>query len=339
MKTVMAAGLGAMLGACATLPAVPPTLETTPVASRHDAADDPALWIDMHTPENSRILGTDKQAGLYVYTLRGEVAQFLDSGRLNNVDVRQGVTIAGWTGDIASASNRSDDTVVMFTIADGVVEEAGRFASAVAEPYGLCLGVIAAAPYVFVTYKSGDIIVHRLTSSSTAAETARLAFDSQLEGCVVDDRTGVVYVGEEEHGVWATRFDGAAFSTPQLIDGTRGRGGLVADVEGLALYHRDHDGATLLIVSSQGNNSFVVYDLRIRTPVGRFRIAANTGVDGVQETDGVEAASHSLGDAFPAGVLVVQDGRNHPRGETQNYKVIDWRDVEAVLSTRPVTQN
>ena len=40
---------------------------------------------------------------------------------------------------------------------------------------------------------------------------------------------------------------------------------------------------------------------------------------------------------FPQGLLVTQDGFNSKPGledeyETQNFKVIDWRDVEALLA-------
>ena len=43
-----------------------PRMETAPVPSSGDAADDPAIWIHPNQPADSVILGTDKQDGLVV---------------------------------------------------------------------------------------------------------------------------------------------------------------------------------------------------------------------------------------------------------------------------------
>ena len=66
--------------------------ETTPVGTPNaDAADDPAIWRNAANPAASLIVGTDKKAGLYVYGLDGKTRDFLDAGRVNNVDLRDGV--------------------------------------------------------------------------------------------------------------------------------------------------------------------------------------------------------------------------------------------------------
>jgi 3-phytase len=53
-------------GAAAQTPEVIATVETDPVPSSGDAADDPALWIHPTEPASSLIVGTDKDAGLGV---------------------------------------------------------------------------------------------------------------------------------------------------------------------------------------------------------------------------------------------------------------------------------
>ncbi|MCU0957435.1 MAG: phytase, partial [Hydrogenophaga sp.] len=99
-----------------------------------------------------------------------------------------------------------------------------------------------------------------------------------------------------------------------------------------ALY--DSPQGRWIVVSSQGNNSYVVLDAdpphRVR---GAFRIgiAADAAIDGVSETDGLEVTSRPLGPALPAGALVVQDGYKRLPSGTQNFKIIDWRDIERVL--------
>ena len=65
-----------------------PSVETTPMETGGDAADDPAIWIDPADPARSVVIGTQKQSGLYVYGLDGKVIQYLPDGRMNNVDLR-----------------------------------------------------------------------------------------------------------------------------------------------------------------------------------------------------------------------------------------------------------
>lgn len=76
-----------------------------------DAADDPAIWVNPVDASKSLILGTDKQAGLYVYDLAGKPSQFLPVGRINNVDVRSLETENG-VRHIAAASNRTNLSLI-----------------------------------------------------------------------------------------------------------------------------------------------------------------------------------------------------------------------------------
>ena len=304
--------------------------ETDPVRSSEDAADDPAIWVNHKNPASSVIFGTDKQAGLYAYNLSGEEIQFVASGAVNNVDLRQAVSIGGWTGDIAVASNRSNDSITIYEITDGKIRETGASPSEMVEPYGICAGISGDAFYAFVTYKTGDIIAYNFTSPTETTVAGRLKLETQLEGCVHDDETGILYIGEEERGIWQTDFAGGAFSAPILIDETGSANGLAVDVEGLALYHRNNQ-SSILVASSQGNNSYTAYDTADGRFLGRFAVGNGEDVDGSQETDGIEAVSAPMGPDFPVGALVVQDGKNRPRGAKQNFKIIDWRDVEAVL--------
>ena len=100
---------------------------------------------------------------------------------------------------------------------------------------------------------------------------------------------------------------------------------LVDDVEGLAL--AEHNGKRYLVASSQGNDSYVIYDavapytLRLR-----FRVTTNPllGIDGTSETDGLELTTASLGPGFEQGALVVQDGRNRMPEQGQNLKLVPW---------------
>lgn len=322
------------IAACATpaenLPAVFAAVETTQVGSPEDAADDPAVWINAADPAASLIIGTDKKAGLYAYDLKGEVVQFLAAGELNNVDLRQNVTIGAHAGDIVAASNRSDNTLTLFTIDGGVLARSGAIASPIVEPYGACMGARGGEVFAFITYKTGDVVAFRLDGPEGGAEAARMKLESQLEGCVYDDETGVFYVGEENRGVWRADFDGA-FGAPSLVDEIGGASGIAADVEGLALY-RTGPGTGYLIASSQGNFSYAIYRREgANAFVTRFRVAPYALIDGAEETDGVEAVAASLGPDFPAGAFIAQDGFNDPKGSAQNFKIVDFREILKVL--------
>lgn len=322
-----------ILSACATedLPTVYATAQTEPVATFDDAADDPAIWLHPQDPSQSLVIGTDKRAGLYVYDLGGSVKQFLPSGQPNNVDLRQGVVLPdGWAGDLAAATDRADNTIALFAVSEAGVAKAGSFASSVVEPYGLCMGMVDGAAVAFGAYKTGELIHYEISGASAGAEVARINFDTQLEGCVFDDEMQALYVGEEARGVWRVDYASGGPGEPVLVDEVAGVSGVKADVEGLALY-KTGDGTGYLIASSQGNNSYAVYDRAEGNRfIGRFAVGEGMDIDGAQETDGIEATSASLGDAYPKGVLVVQDGQNRLRGTPQNFKIVDWRDIEAL---------
>jgi len=302
--------------------------ETSAVASADDAADDPAIWLHPGDLAQSRILGTDKQAGLYVYDLSGAVLQFLESGRLNNVDVRQGVSLDGFNGDVAAASNRSDNSVTVFSIdaATGETAEIGRIPTGKDEPYGFCLGYDGARLHAFVPYKDG--VVQRWLISGVGADGAIQAeagqgwvFETQLEGCAVDEASGTIFIGEEMRGVWTAPLAGGE---PALIDEIGSETGLTGDVEGVAVYRGE--GGEYLVVSSQGSSTFHLYDL---APPHAFagRFAVSYGEDGITGTDGIDASGALVTPEHPQGVLIVQDDVNSHPDAPQNYKFIDWRAV------------
>lgn len=317
-------------------PRQPPALvaraETTPVRRHGDAADDPAIFVDARDPADSLILGTDKRAGLAVYGLDGTQRQFLPLGRLNNVDLLSAVEIGGERLHLAAASNRSNDTISFFRIADGQVSHLQNLPTGLREVYGLCMyrGADGAA-YVFINAKSGRYEQYRIDGEGGRLRgelVRRFALPSQPEGCAADPVTRRLYLGEEGGGIWqaGAEPDGAA---PALRIPLSAR--LVADVEGMDVY-RDSERA-YLVVSSQGSDSFVVYGLWGDYPLlADFRVRADlqSGIDGVSETDGLALTAAAL-PGYPQGLLVLQDGRNRMPDAPQNFKLVDWRDVAALL--------
>ncbi len=318
------------------LPNVPALRQTEPVGRQGDAADDPAIWLHPSKPELSRVLGTNKKQGLLAYDLDGRLLQELPVGRLNNVDVRAGFTLAGKPIDLAVASNRDRNSISLFAIdrATGELREAGEVRTPLAEIYGICLFQPASGElYAFANGKDGTFLQYRLSDVQgqiQGQQVRRFKVDSQPEGCVADDRQQRLFIGEEDVGVWA--LDARPDASDALTSVLKVGDVLKADVEGMGLYH----GAAgdYLVVSSQGNDSYVLLDAQPPFAVhGAFRVGLNgaLGIDGASETDGLEVTGANLGGPWSKGLLVVQDGRKRMPETTQNFKLVPWADVANAL--------
>ena len=334
--TLLTLGIAA---ACATVPAITgdPAVtviaraETPPVGTaREDAADDPAIWRNPANPAASLVVGTDKKGGLYVYDLKGAQKSFLAGPGLNNVDL---IEIAGGRVLVA-ASDRSDLTKVQLFLAlldtaTGSLAPAGKIVVGPGEGYGICMvkpagagGIIAfSAPKEGTIYRT--VITQGADGTFTGTTTALAQIPTQVEGCIADPRTGTLYIGEEDAGIWAIDTATGAKRMIAPIDNKL----LVADVEGLAIAPEGTDGG-YLVASSQGDNAYAVFRLPGVTPVGRFRIAAGA-FGSVEETDGIELDNRDFGPDFPGGLFIAQDGINPPHA--QNFKYVRWDEILAAL--------
>ncbi|MFZ2320599.1 MAG: phytase, partial [Pseudomonas sp.] len=316
---------------------VPALRQSEPVGRHGDAADDPAIWLHPTDPALSRVLGTNKKQGLLSYDLDGKLLQELPVGRLNNVDVRGDFALGNQRVDLAVASNRDHNSISLFAIdrVSGELREAGEIRTPLKEIYGICLFQPNREElYAFANGKDGTFLQYRLRSDAQGQvqgeQVRRFQVASQPEGCVADDRNQRLFVGEEDAGVWT--LDARAEQPAELVSVLKVGELLQADVEGLGLYQgaeRDY-----LVISSQGNDSYVVLDAAPPfAPQGAFRVGLNgaLGIDGASETDGLEVTSANLGGPWSAGLLVVQDGRKRLPESTQNFKLVPWAEVAKAL--------
>lgn len=309
--------------------------QTVPVGtSNADAADDPAIWRNPVSPADSLIVGTDKKAGLYVYGLDGQRRDFVDAGRVNNVDLRDGIAMPGGAGVLVVASDRNDVTqakLALFRLdtATAKLTPLGTLPAGSGEAYGVCLYREGATLHAFIVLKDGTVNQVAIDASS-AQPTGRivrtLKLGTQSEGCAADDRTGRLYVAEEDVGLWRfdARADGA--TSPVKVAAADGRN-IVADAEGVAIAPIGAEGG-YVIVSSQGDNAYAAYRLSDDSYVGRFRIAKGA-VGSVEETDGIDLMLGDFGPGYPGGLFIAQDGHND--GQAQNFKLLAWRDIAAAL--------
>lgn len=322
---------------------VHPLTETAPVETDGDSADDPAIWVDRNDPSRSIIIGTQKQSGLYVYDLQGRVLQFLPDGRMNNVDVRDHFSLGNQTVSLVTASNRTTDGIAIYRVdptsrrlvdvADGV-QPTGFL-----DPYGLCMYRSARTndTYVFINGDTGSMRQYRLTDGGNgrvrATPVRDIPFASQTEGCVADDETGVLYVAEEDVGLWRISAEPDGGTAPTAITTVAANDALKDDLEGIGLYDLG-GGRGYLVLSSQGNNTYAVFRREGDNEyVGSFAVLADAarGIDGISETDGLEVLSANLGGSYAGGIFVAQDGRNIAPQENQNFKLVPWSAIAEAL--------
>jgi 3-phytase len=322
---------------------VRPSVETDVMPSFGDAADDPAIWLHPDDPSLSLVIGTNKQEGLHVYGLNGRTLQVLPDGKMNNVDLRYDFELGGEKVTLVAASNRSNDSIALYRIdaaARRLIDTAaGVLPTGFHDPYGLCMyrSKISGDYFVFVNESErGMFRQWRLSDNGNGRvvteQVREFVVSTQAEGCVADDETGVLYIAEEDVGVWKYAAEPDGGDTRTQIDNTED-GRLTDDVEGLALWSGP-SGKGYLVVSNQGADNYALYRRDgDNAYVGHFHIVANAaaGIDGASETDGLDVSSAAFGTAFPDGLLVVQDGRNIAPEEPQNFKFVSWTDVKLVL--------
>lgn len=316
-----------------------PTAQTQLTPGSEDAADDPAVWINRANPELSLVIGTDKTAqhgGLGVYTLEGELLQFVQDGRMNNVDVRYGLPTGTGPIDIVVSTKRDDNSLAVYAV-DAKQRRlrpvgARTIVTGLAEIYGVGLyhDLKNSRFFAFVNGKDGAVEQYLLTGTPDGrvdAERVR-AFHvgTQPEGTVADDELGVVYIGEESVGVWKYPANPEDELKRSLVAVVAPHGKLSPDVEGLALA-LGPNGSGYLVVSSQGMDRFDVFERTgTNAYVGSFRLTSSGGIDETTHTDGICLAAVPLGPAFPGGVFVAQDDATP--GGRQNFKIASWQEIE-----------
>jgi 3-phytase len=337
---------GLMCAACIRAepaPGVAPSIETQPVRSTGDAADDPAVWVHPTDPALSTVIGTDRRGGLGVWDLEGREVQFADDAPADNVDLRT-IVLDGVPRSLVVSSGW-DDRVLHLYLVDVPTRRlrpAGIVRTGVAAA-GLCLYRNAASGtvYAFVMDEGGAVEQWEL-SGGPGGVHGRLVrgpweVGGETEGCVADDERGQLYVGEEERGVWRYGAEPDRPVSERVLAANAGRSSrLRPDVEGLALFSAS-DGTGLLLVSSQGDSSFAVYRREGSDEfVGTFRVVPGVldpvtrqRPDGCEDTDGIDVVTVPLGTHFPNGMFVCQDGHN---GELrQNFKLVPLERITAVI--------
>lgn len=308
-------------------------VETAQVPHDGDAADDPAIWIHPTNPARSTVIGTDKKGGLAVYDLAGQQLQYLPDGRKNNVDLRTGFSLGGQTIALVTASDRTDRRLSIYRVNPDtrLLENIAARPIITGAGYGACMyhSAVTDKFYYLVNSEQGLVEQWELFDNGAgrvdAAKVRTFEVGGRTEGCVADDQLGHLYIGEEATGIWKYGAEPTAGDARSSVATTSPGGHLKEDVEGLALYDAGN-GRGYLIASSQGSDSYVIYQRDgSNAYVATFQIAAGNGIDAVSVTDGIDVTSANLGPAFPKGLFIAQDHVND--GMNQNFKLVPWQAI------------
>jgi 3-phytase len=284
---------------------------------RHHDQDDMCIWVHPSAPEQSVIVTSDKAAQmLFVFDLDGKTVQALPvDGKPGNIDLRYGFPLGGESVDIVAFNDRSQQIICVYTV-DTKTRQLQRVDDG---------SIHTGLNYGFTLYKSPKsgkyyaFTVPEEASGSNAEQyelmdngagrvtgrKVRTWMQPKSEGCVADDETGRLYIGEEGAGVWELGAEPADETPGQIVISVKDHG-FKADVEGLTILYGP-DGAGYLIASSQGNGQYKVFD---RKPPHAY--VATFTLPGVRQTDGIDVVNIPLGPKFPAGVFAAHNGIARP---------------------------
>ncbi len=320
------------------------TIETTPVSTSGDSADDSAIWVNPQNPELSLVIGTEKLGRLIVYDLAGHELQAINDGRFNNVDLRTNFPFNGENITLVAASNRTDNSVSFFKINPSTrnleVLKHQAIPSNSSEVYGLCMyhSPKSGKFYVIVNELNGFVQQWEVNNNAgqlTTTLVRSFGVGSQTEGCVTDDNLGYFYIGEEDIALWQYLADPEGGITRTAIDIPLAKGGhFTPDIEGITLFYLN-DSEGYLIASSQGDSRFTIYERAApHAYLGAFRVINSSATDGVTDTDGIDVTAMPLGAKFPHGMFVVQDNVNSLPDGNQNFKFIPWQNIANALNLK-----
>ncbi|MEV0951796.1 phytase [Promicromonospora sp. NPDC050249] len=185
----------------------------------------------------------------------------------------------------------------------------------------------------------------------------------QLEGLAVDRRTGTLYAAQEDVGLWRVQLP-LGSGEPRLVDRVKDFGvhdaydpeteecapvdpaapsyggkNLTADAEGVDIWYGPGRKG-YVIVSSQGDDTYGVYDLRGHNrALGTFRVAGD-GVDDVNGSDGLAVSNAPVGE-YRSGLLVTHDEPEtgsdvdpDREEDATGFSYVHWGDVAKALRLR-----
>ncbi|MCP4582736.1 MAG: phytase [candidate division Zixibacteria bacterium] len=313
------------------------------VAQFHDESaldqDDMCIWVNSVDSSKSLVITSDKDAGkIFVYDLNGKTMQIISNPKPGNIDVRYGFPFQDKLVDIVVANQRKGGWlrylgVEGFKIIVYMVDHLERQLIRIDDgsiitdkPTG---GTLYHNPtsdkfYFIKTSEEDDGTVEQFKlydngEGSVMGTKVREWILPGCEGAVADDENQVLFIAQEDVGIWKFGAEPMDSNSGQLIAKV-GDNGLADDVEGLAIFKTGkHDG--YLVASSQLRSVFMVYDRTLDHHfVGHFNVSK------VMETDGIAITSANLGGSFKSGLFLC-----HTDPEPSPVVAVNWGEITKIL--------
>lgn len=298
-------------------------------ASGGEDQDDMCVWVHPENVEESVIVTADKAADrLFVYDLTGKQLDSVKAEKPGNIDLRTGFSLDGKKVPLIVCNQRDGELKLLAFRLDPQARKLVRVDDGkilTKSNYG---GTLYQSPktgklFFFSTTEDDGLEQFELFDNGkgkVAGKKVRQWNVGKSEGAVADDKAGVVYVGEEEGGVWKLDAEPeSADKGKQIIK--IGDYGLKGDIEGMALYCTP-DGKSYLIISDQGRSQFMVFDRN-----KDYAFVGSFSVKGAKNTDGIEALPTALGAAFPAGLFAC-----HTDKGSRDTIVVSWKNIAEALN-------
>jgi len=340
LTTLALASIVGLFAACDSKPQISPNALIPKVITqpaKHDT-DDPAIWVNEDNPEESLIIGTDKNedGALYVYDLNGNIIEekvVRGLKRPNNVDLEKFEFENGDAVHIAVTTERLTNKIRIFSVPEMQSVDNGGIEVFVGEkersPMGIALYKRNSDDAVFaiVGRKSGPsdeyLWQYRLTgnpdgtiSGQKIRAFGKYSGKKEIEAIAADNENGYLYYSDEQVGVRKYHADPDKGNEELALFGTSG---FASDHEGISIY-KTITGSGYILVSDQQANKFRIYN-RIGTKENPHNHELIKVIDvSTMESDGSEVTNASLGPLFPKGLFVAMS-------ENKTFHLYAWEDI------------
>lgn len=313
--------------------AIKPKIITQPV--KHDT-DDPAIWLNEENPEESLIIGTDKNedGALYVFDLKGNILEdktVRGLKRPNNVDIEE-IEIGDDEFYIAVTTERLTNKLRIFKLPEMTPIDNGGIDVFEGEEHRDPMGVsLYKDPedvvYAFVGRKTGPqdgyIWQYKLEGDingnikgKKVRSFGKYSGNKEIEAIVVDDDLGFVYYSDEGVGVRKYYADLGKGNQELALFATDG---FAKDHEGISIYPTDV-GTGYIIVSDQQANKFHFFSREGDENSPHNHKLVKSVSTSTMESDGSEVTNASLGSLFPRGLFVAMS-------DDKTFQFYAWEDL------------
>ncbi|WP_375584124.1 phytase [Cyclobacterium xiamenense] len=311
----------------------------------HDT-DDPAIWINSSNPDQSLIIGTDKDSigALYVFDLRGKVIDSLvrrGIQRPNNVDVGYGLPMGADTVDFAVTGERLTSRIRFYSLPDMQEINSGGlevYEGETGEEFRDLMGIAvyqspkSGKTYVIAGRKNGPSDGTYLwqyevkgTDDGLSLELVRkfgnFSGKKEIEAIAVDQELGYIYYSDEGAGVRKYHTEPEMGNEELALFATEG---FSDDHEGISIYKSSATEGYLL-VSDQGANLFHAFPREgsVKGPHDHpllAKIPLST-----LSSDGNEVTAVNLGGDFSKGLFVAMS-------DDKTFQIYSWEQLEKYIN-------